>query len=188
MTTVGILALQGCIEPHQDHFARLGVETVGVRHQDDLAQIQGLVLPGGESTTMLRLLKRNELFEPLREFVAKYPAWGICAGSILLASEVVHPDQESLSVARLRAERNSYGSQRESFSTQLSVEGFEEDFTVDFIRAPRLFPLSDEVEILATYNEDNVLIKDRHLLCSAFHTELTDDSRLHQYFVEEFLH
>lgn len=187
MANIGILAVQGCIDPHIAHFQKLGVSTTLILDSGDLSQVDAIVLPGGESTTMLRLLKRNGLFEPLRDFVEERPAWGICAGSILLAKEVANPNQESLGAANVRAERNSYGSQLDSFSASVEISVVQGSMDVDFIRAPRLSPLNDHVEVLSRCQGDPVLLRDRHLLCAAFHTELRDDSRLHQFFLEEFL-
>ena len=185
MSTIGILGLQGCIEPHIQHFESLGANCLSVRTPEELSKIDALLLPGGESTTMMKLLHVQRLYESLREFVLSRPSWGICAGSILLAQEVENPAQESLGVARIRAKRNAYGSQLDSFKAQVAVQGLESQIQVDFIRAPQLFPLDSEVEVLAEHEGDSVVLRDRHLLCSSFHTELGSDSSLHRYFLEQ---
>jgi 5'-phosphate synthase pdxT subunit len=187
MKTIGVLALQGCVDPHLSHLSRIGVKGVSVRYASELAALDGIILPGGESTTMLRLLRVNELFEPLRIFLAQKPAWGICAGSILLAEEVANPEQEALGLAAIRAERNAYGSQLDSFQATLTCAVLETPLCVDFIRAPKLTPLQDRVRILAEHGSVPVLLRDRHILCSAFHTELGDDSGLHEFFCREFV-
>ncbi|MCB0332695.1 MAG: pyridoxal 5'-phosphate synthase glutaminase subunit PdxT [Bdellovibrionales bacterium] len=184
---VGILALQGCVTPHVTHFSKLGCDTLPVRSSELLWQCDALVLPGGESSTMLHLLKRANLFSEVIKFCSSRPVWGICAGSILLAKEVSHPEQESFGIMDIHAERNAYGSQLDSFKAEISVNLFDSPLLADFIRAPRLCALSDTVECLAEYHGDGVLFRQGHLLASSFHTELTEDSRLHQCFLE-FVH
>ena len=184
MTKIGVLALQGCIEPHIQHLHQLGVSTVEVRRKVDLEGIDGLILPGGESTTMLRLLQREEFFTSLCDFVSRVPTLGICAGAILLAKEVAHPQQASLEAINIRAERNAYGSQRESFQTEVVIEGIAKPVLVDFIRAPKLVPLSESVSVLSRHGDEVVLVRERHILCSAFHTELTENSVLHEMLLE----
>lgn len=184
MTKIGVLALQGCIDPHLQHLHGLGVSAVEVRRKSDLEGIEGIILPGGESTTMLRLLQRDDFFSYLREFVSRAPTLGICAGAILLAKEVAHPQQVSLEAVSIRAERNAYGTQRESFQTEVAIEGVTSPVVVDFIRAPKLVPLSDSVSVLSRHGDDAVLVRERHIFCSAFHTELTENSVLHEMFLE----
>ncbi len=184
MTKIGVLALQGCIEPHIQHLHRLGVSTVEVRRKADLEGIDGLILPGGESTTMLRLLQREDFFSSLSDFVSRTPTLGICAGAILLAKEVAHPQQASLEAINIRAERNAYGSQRESFQTEVVIEGVASPVLVDFIRAPKLIPLSESVSVLSRHGDDAVLVREGHIFCSAFHTELTENSVLHEMLLE----
>ncbi|MCB0319312.1 MAG: pyridoxal 5'-phosphate synthase glutaminase subunit PdxT [Bdellovibrionales bacterium] len=181
---VGILGLQGAISDHVAHFTRLGAETRIVRSLEELQSIDRLVLPGGESSTMLKLLQRGCLFEGVRDFATQKPVWGICAGAILLASEVVNPTQASLGSIQMRAVRNSYGCQLDSFSTEIEVPVLGAAIQVDFIRAPRLFSLQSRAEVLAHLGEDQVLIRQENILCSAFHTELGVDSRLHEYFLQ----
>lgn len=181
--TVGVLALQGCVEPHITMLHRLGVNAIRVRLPSDLEKVDRLILPGGESTTMLRLMERVELTAPLKEFGKTHPLWGICAGSILLATEVRHPEQRSLGLIPVRATRNFYGSQIESFTTPLEIDFLGSAINADFIRAPLLEPLSPEVKIHARHQEMTVLMQHRRILVSSFHVELGQDTRLHEYFL-----
>ena len=183
MSITGVLALQGCIDPHIQILKSLGASCCPVRNSDELASIDRIILPGGESSTMLNLLKRTGLFEQLREFGRSHPVWGICAGAILLAREVIHPRQDSLALADIRATRNFYGCQLDSFKTTLHIEKLAIEPEVDFIRAPRLEPISAAVAVLARHGDNAVLMQQGRLLVSSFHVELTSESRLHKYFL-----
>lgn len=190
MKTVGVLALQGAVRPHLEIFKSLGVEAKPVRSVDELRGVEGLVLPGGESTTMAKLLKRRGLFSPLKEYLASHPCWGICAGAILLSEVVIRSAeeqerQESLGVLPVEAVRNYYGCQLDSFKTEIRLEGFEEPFQVDFIRAPRLRALDERVTVLGEHEGNQTALRCGHILATAFHTELELDSRLHQYFLNQ---
>ncbi len=135
---VGILGYQGCIEPHEKMLRSLGTDTLRVRSTEDLAKVDRLILPGGESTTMLRFIETQKLSTPLKDFAASHPVWGICAGAILAAKTVLHPTQESLGLINITAHRNFYGSQLSSFSSQLNIKGLAAPITAQFIRAPLL--------------------------------------------------
>lgn len=199
--TVGILALQGCVDPHIRHLEKIGVSTLLVRDKNDLSLVDGIILPGGESSTILKLLKKGELFNELKSYVQTHPVWGICAGAILLSQKVLNPSQESLKGLPLQATRNYYGSQLDSFKAQLDISALlssaasEPLLDVDFIRAPLLTPLalslegqsSYELISLASHNEHGVLYRYGNMLASSFHTELGDDSRMHRYFVDMIL-
>lgn len=176
---VGILALQGAVGPHVEKLESLGVQSKLVRRPADLENLAGIILPGGESTTMIHLLKLNGLWEPLQQFVRTKPTWGICAGAILLANEVSAPTQDSLKAIDVSVERNSYGRQLESFIAQLSpdVEGV-------FIRAPRITRVGNGVKTLLKYKEDPVLVQTQNILLGTFHPELTNNPQLHQYFTK----
>ena len=182
--TVGVLALQGCIDPHLTILNKLNIPTVKVRTVEDLSRVDRIILPGGESTTMLKLLGRTGLEGALIDFARTHPVWGICAGSILLATKVSNPSQRSFGLIDIHAIRNYYGSQRESFKTSLSIPLIGNEINVDFIRAPKLEPLRDDVEVLAQYGEDAVLLRAKNIMVSSFHVELSDETRLHQYFAE----
>lgn len=183
--TVGVLALQGCVAPHLAMIQSLGRKALAVRTEQELAQVERLIMPGGESTTMLKLLVSSGLWDKLAAFVKVRPVWGICAGSILLAKEVKNPKQDSLGAINIRAHRNFYGSQLDSFKSSIVFEGIKSPIAVDFIRAPRLEPLSEDVQVLA--RDDNgtpVLMQQGHILVSAFHTELGTNPSLHRYFLD----
>jgi len=181
---VGILSLQGCIDPHIAMLKRLDVDAVPVLPgSGGLASVDRLILPGGESTTMLKLLRRNGGFQELQEFCATHPVWGICAGSILLAKEVVNPTQDSLGCIEVKAYRNYYGSQLDSFKTTLELPSLSTTIEVDFIRAPHLEPMSDKVKVLATYEGRPIIMQQGNKMVSACHTELGNDSALHEYFL-----
>jgi pyridoxal 5'-phosphate synthase pdxT subunit len=179
---VGVLALQGCVDPHLTILRNLGVDNVAVRTPEVLQSCERLILPGGESSTMLKLLQRDNLFHELQAFTRTKPVWGICAGAILLAQEVVNPIQPSLCALPIRAHRNFYGSQLDSFQTQIAIKLPEtRSISVDFIRAPHLEVLDRSVQVLGECDGRAVLLRYKNVLVSAFHTELGTDPFLHQY-------
>ena len=179
---IGVLSLQGAITPHIHMLDTLGYQSLRVTSSEDLVRITRLIMPGGESTTMLKLLDKTALWEPLKNFCLTKPVWGTCAGAILLAEEVESPPQRSLGVAPIKAVRNAYGSQLDSFKTTLEVKGLSNRLSVDFIRAPKLFPLNDSVEILSSIETQPVLLRYKNILVSSFHTELGEDTQLHSFF------
>ena len=181
MSKPGILALQGCLTPHIDMFKRLDVTCLEVKTSAQLKEVDRLILPGGESSTMLKLLKKSDMFDALKEFSNKHPIWGICAGAILLSKEVENPTQDSLKLIPVKATRNFYGSQLDSFKAKIEV--FEKSIDVDFIRAPKLEALNPEVEVLSIHDENSVLLQYKNILVSAFHTELGENSTIHEYFL-----
>lgn len=180
---VGILALQGCIQPHIDACSRLGALARPVRFAEELAQAKRLIIPGGESTTMLSLLERRGLLEELARFARSKPVWGVCAGAILLARQVLNPQQKSLALMDIRATRNYYGCQLDSFKARVEVGILDLTTEVDFIRAPLLEPLSTQVGVLASHDSHAVLLKQGRLLASSFHIELSHETALHKYFL-----
>lgn len=186
---VGILGFQGCIEPHQKLLSKLGVTAHLVRSSSDLADITHLILPGGESTTMLRCIERSNMFHSLLQFGKSNAVWGICAGAILLAREVTHPQQTSLRLMDIKATRNFYGSQRESFNTTLSINRLKNHaMNSFFIRAPLLEPLTRSegaapLLIESTFEQQPVFFSQGRVWASSFHVELGDDPALHQAFL-----
>ena len=182
---IGVLALQGAVKPHLVKLKSLGVEGVQVRKPEHLQGLSGIIIPGGESSTFIHLLKLNHLWEPLIEFAKQKPTWGICAGAILLSSEVRSPEQEALGLLPIRATRNAYGRQLESFIDDLIWEKTHEKVEGVFIRAPKLTALDESVKVLATYGEEPVMLEKDHLLVSAFHPELTDSPLMHEYFINK---
>jgi pyridoxal 5'-phosphate synthase pdxT subunit len=185
MTTIGILALQGAVREHAMAFERAGAEVVLVKKVEQLESIDGLVLPGGESTTMRRLIDKYGFMEPLKAFAAqKKPMFGTCAGLILLASDLVGYSEPHLGVMDIKVERNSFGRQRESFEAALSIKGVGEDFIGVFIRAPHIVEVGQDVEVLAMHGDRIVAAQQGSFLGCSFHPELTDDYRLAQHFVQ----
>lgn len=188
MHKVGVLSLQGASRRHADALAALGAHPVEVRVPEDLSAVEGLVLPGGESTTMSRLLSLAGLFEPIAERLeAGMPALGTCAGLILLAREILggRPDQRSWGVLDVAVRRNAFGRQVDSFETELDVQGLGGGrFPAVFIRAPVVERVGDGVEVLAAVDQKPVLCRQGAILAAAFHPELSDDLRLHQLFLE----
>jgi 5'-phosphate synthase pdxT subunit len=186
---VGVLALQGDFEAHTKALERAGAEAVLVRTAEDLKSIDGLVIPGGESTTMLKLLDFMDLKEPLREFARNRPVFGTCAGAILLAKQVENPVQESFGALDLTVERNGYGRQIDSRVARIQPGAdFEErtgpgDMEAVFIRAPVIRRAGPSVRVLAQYEGDPVLVEEGRHMAATFHPELTQDSRVHKLFL-----
>ncbi len=188
---VGVLALQGDFEAHERAISRAGAEPVQVRTAAELAAVDGLVIPGGESTTMLKLINYMELWESLRAFCAEKPVFGTCAGAILLATEVLNPSQASFGLIDLTVERNAYGRQVDSRVVDLEpVAEFgdrvgEGPVEAVFIRAPIIRRAGPGVKVLAEYAGDPVLVEQGRFLVATFHPELTKDSRVHQLFLSK---
>lgn len=186
----GVLALQGDFEAHRKALERVGATAVEVRTVADLEGLDGLVIPGGESTTMLRVMKDEALLEPLARFGRERPIFGTCAGAILLASQVSNPAQESLGLVDMAIERNAYGRQLDSRVVRLIAEeefllrmGPGELETV-FIRAPIIRRIGPGARVYLRYNGDPVLVTHGRHLVATFHPELTGDSRVHRLFIE----
>ncbi|HUA20994.1 MAG TPA: pyridoxal 5'-phosphate synthase glutaminase subunit PdxT [Bryobacteraceae bacterium] len=184
---IGVLALQGDFEAHEKALQRAGAEAVEVRTAADLKGVDGLILPGGESTTMLKLLEAEQLLEPLKEYGRSHPIFGTCAGAILMASEVQNPSQASLGLMDIGIERNGYGRQLDSRIARLeglngSLDG---DLEAVFIRAPIIRRIGKGVNVLASYQGDPVLVEQGRHLIATFHPELTFDSRVHRLFLQK---
>jgi 5'-phosphate synthase pdxT subunit len=188
---VGVLALQGDFEAHQRALERAGAEAVPVRTAEELDGLDGLVIPGGESTTMLRLLNYMNLKEPLRKFAREKPVFGTCAGAILLATDVRNPAQESFGIVDMTVERNAYGRQIDSRVARIEPDAELQkrlgagDVEAVFIRAPIIRRTGPEVKVLAHYDGDPVLLEQGKYLIATFHPELTDDSRVHRLFLSK---
>ena len=178
----GVLALQGDFEAHERALARLGADTVQVRAAEDLNDIDGLVIPGGESTTMLKLLDVTGLEQPIREFARRKPVFGTCAGAILLAHQVTNPVQRSLNLMNIAVERNAYGRQLDS--RVVSLEGMPGgDLEAVFIRAPIIRGVGEDANVLLAYKGDPVLVEQGKHLVATVHPELGADTRVHQLFL-----
>ena len=185
MIRVGVLALQGGFLAHAKALRGLGAEVVEVRRPASLETLAGLVLPGGETTTLLNLMRDDPWFEALRDFHARGGAlWGTCAGAILLSREVVDPVQPGLGLLDARIARNAFGRQVDSFEADLEVRGHGEPLRAVFIRAPRFRELGSQVEVLSRFEDEPVLVRQGNVLACTFHPELTQDDRLHRLFLE----
>ncbi|GAC1471782.1 MAG: pyridoxal 5'-phosphate synthase glutaminase subunit PdxT [Chloroflexota bacterium] len=189
MTRIGVLALQGDVAEHASMLAASGADTVPVKRAEQLDDVDGLIIPGGESTTMGKLLRRFELLAPLRARVrAGFPVYGTCAGMILLADEIedAGKDQPGIGGMNIVVQRNAFGRQRESFETDLSVPTVgDQPVHAVFIRAPLISRVGSGVDVLARLHDGRaVAARQGHLLVSSFHPELTGDSRMHRYFLD----
>jgi len=186
---IGVLAIQGDFERHAAALQEAGAVPTLVRDAKGLQDLDGLIMPGGESTTMLKFFHRGGLLEELKSFAARKPIFGTCAGAILLAREVRHPSQESLAVLDIIVERNAYGDQRDSailtLDTKLPPAPEPIALETVFIRAPRIVFAGAEVEVLATRDAFPVLVRQGHIFAATFHPELSTDRRVHQYFVSQ---
>jgi 5'-phosphate synthase pdxT subunit len=182
--TIGILALQGAYEAHAQTIKSLGATPKLIRVPAELTGIDGLIMPGGESTTMLKFLERNNFFDTLKSFVQTTPTFGTCAGCILLARDVEHPAQASLAALDITVERNAYGRQIDSTILTAPTKLDGGPLEMVFIRAPRITRTAPTVETLATRDGFPVLVREGHLLAATFHPELSHDTRVHQLFLD----
>ena len=185
---IGILALQGAFVEHEKVLAELGVESIELRNLEDFQQHQsdlsGLILPGGESTAMGKLLRDQNMLLPLREAILNgLPVFGTCAGLILLAKEITTQEESHLATMDIVVERNAYGRQLGSFYTEAECKGVGQ-IPMTFIRGPIISSVGEGVEILATVEDQIVAAQEKNMLVTSFHPELNDDVRLHQYFIE----
>ncbi|WP_314007861.1 pyridoxal 5'-phosphate synthase glutaminase subunit PdxT [uncultured Streptococcus sp.] len=185
---IGILALQGAFAEHERVLERLGVENVELRNLEDFQKYQkelsGLILPGGESTTMGKLLRDQDMLIPIREAILSGLAvFGTCAGLILLAKEITSQDESHLGTMDMVVERNAYGRQLGSFYTEAECKGVGK-IPMTFIRGPIISSVGEDVEVLAIVDNQIVAAQEKNMLVTSFHPELTDDVRLHQYFIE----
>lgn len=184
---IGILALQGAFVEHEKVLAKLGVESVELRNLEDFQQyrsdLSGLILPGGESTTMGKLLRDQDMLLPIREAILSgLPVFGTCAGLILLAKEISSQEESHLATMDIVVERNAYGRQLGSFYTEADCKGVGK-IPMTFIRGPIISSVGEGVDILAIVNDQIVAAQEKNMLVTSFHPELTDDIRLHQYFI-----
>ena len=184
---IGILALQGAFAEHERVLEKLGVENVELRNLEDFQKYQkelsGLILPGGESTTMGKLLRDQDMLIPIREAILSgLPVFGTCAGLILLAKEIISQEESHLGTMDMVVERNAYGRQLGSFYTEAECKGVGQ-IPMTFIRGPIISSVGEGVEILATVDNQIVAAQEKNMLVTSFHPELTDDVSLHQYFI-----
>jgi 5'-phosphate synthase pdxT subunit len=181
---IGVLAIQGDYAAHAQALAESGAIPVEVRKREELEELDGLILPGGESTTMLKFLERRHLFDDLKKFCSVHPVFGTCAGAILLAREVRNPEQRSLEVLDAVVERNAFGRQIDSSILFADSKLPGGKLEMVFIRAPRIVEIGPEVEVLARREGLPTLVRQGKLLAATFHPELTSDRRVHKAFVD----
>jgi len=185
MPTVGVLALQGDFREHLKVLTGLGCESRPVRTIRELDQVEALIVPGGESTTIGKLVVRFGLLEPMRTRIESgMPAYGTCAGMIFMAAAVTEGHQPLLGILDVVVERNAFGRQNDSFEADLDIAGFDHAFRGIFIRAPWVAKTGAGVEVLATIDGHTVMVRQGHVLASSFHPELAGDDRIHRMFIE----
>jgi pyridoxal 5'-phosphate synthase pdxT subunit len=183
---IGVLALQGAFAKHLEMLKALQVKASPIRLPKELNQCDALIIPGGESTTMLRQMENVQFREPLIQFASKKPLFGTCAGLILMSNEELGRTITPLGLMDFSVERNAYGRQFDSFCAKLKIQlkpRMAKTFPCSFIRAPIIRRWGSQVNVLATYKDTPVLVQQGHLLCSTFHPELTDDPTIHSYFL-----
>ncbi|MGO5074707.1 pyridoxal 5'-phosphate synthase glutaminase subunit PdxT [Clostridium sporogenes] len=187
---VGVLDLQGSVAEHMKILEKIeNVEPVRVKYKEDLDDIQGIILPGGESTTLGKLLKDFNIYDTLKEKIEKgLPVWGTCAGMILLAKDIQGQKESYFKVIDIKVKRNAYGSQLNSFSTEEMLEDIDkEPVELVFIRAPYITNVGSNVTILKRVRKNIVAAKEKNVLVTSFHPELTEDTRFHKYFIDKFI-
>ncbi len=185
MITIGILALQGDFEKHKEHLIKLKVNTRIIKNSEDLKGLDGLILPGGESTTIGKLSVRFNLIEPIKEMIQKgLPVFGTCAGAILLAKGIEGPEQIKFGVMDITITRNAYGRQVDSFETDINIDAISEHpLRCVFIRAPIISKTGINVKIIGKYKSNPILVQENNMLAGTFHPELTENLAVHEYFL-----
>jgi len=185
MVKIGVLGLQGAVREHVRAVEASGAEVVVIKWPEELKEMDGLIIPGGESTTMRKLIDKYNFMPELKQFAAEgKPMFGTCAGLILLAKRVVGYTEPHIGVMDVTVERNSFGRQRESFEADLDIHGVGEQFSAVFIRAPHIVEAGENVEVLAKHNGRIVAAREGQFLGCSFHPELTDDHRFTNFFVK----
>lgn len=182
---IGVLAMQGAYEEHINILQDLDVSPVEIRNKNDLQNIDGIIIPGGESTTMGKLIRTLDIYDDLKEKIESgMPVWGTCAGMILLAKSICNDDTVHLGTMDIEVKRNAYGRQLGSFNTKSNVKGIGEDIEMVFIRAPYIENVDDNVKVLSVVDNNIVAAKENNMLVTSFHPELTSDYRVHKYFLK----
>lgn len=182
---IGVLAMQGAYKEHINILQDLDVSPVEIRNKNDLQNIDGIIIPGGESTTMGKLIRTLDIYDDLKEKIESgMPVWGTCAGMILLAKSICNDDTVHLGTMDIEVKRNAYGRQLGSFNTKSNVKGIGEDIEMVFIRAPYIENVDDNVEVLSVVDNNIVAAKENNMLVTSFHPELTSDYRVHKYFLK----
>ncbi|MFB9279253.1 pyridoxal 5'-phosphate synthase glutaminase subunit PdxT [Cohnella cellulosilytica] len=181
---IGVLALQGAVAEHIRSIELAGGRGVAVKRVEQLAEIDGLIIPGGESTTIGKLMRKYDFIDAIRDYAAQgYPVFGTCAGLIVLADQLEGDEEPHLRLMDMTVARNAFGRQRESFEADLDVKGIDTPLRAVFIRAPLIKEVGEKVEVLSVYQNEIVTARQGNLLASSYHPELTDDYRLHELFI-----
>jgi len=184
MIRIGVLALQGAVAEHLRMIRMAGAEGVEVKRTEQLADLDGLIIPGGESTTIGKLMREFGFLEAIRQFAAAgKPLFGTCAGMIVMARTIAGQEEAHLRLMDITVRRNAFGRQRESFETDLAVKGIKDRVRAVFIRAPLIEEVGPEVDVLSVFRDRIVAARQGHLLACSFHPELTDDDSMHAYFI-----
>jgi 5'-phosphate synthase pdxT subunit len=182
---IGVLALQGAVTEHIVSIEKTGAQGLPIKRVEQLEEVEGLIIPGGESTTIGKLMRKYGFIEAIREFAGQgKPIFGTCAGMIVLAKQIAGGEPGHLELMDITVARNAFGRQRESFECDLEVKGIAEPVRAVFIRAPLINEVGPDVDVLTIYKDEIVTARQGNLLVSSFHPELTDDYRLHQYFAD----
>ncbi|MBP2116199.1 pyridoxal 5'-phosphate synthase glutaminase subunit PdxT [Paenibacillus silagei] len=182
---IGVLALQGAVTEHIVSIEKTGAQGLPIKRVEELDRVDGLIIPGGESTTIGKLMRKYGFIEAVREFAGQgKPIFGTCAGMIVLAKRIAGDEAGHLELMDITVARNAFGRQRESFECDLEVKGIAEPVRAVFIRAPLIEEVGPDVEVLTLYKDEIVTARQGNLLACSFHPELTDDYRLHQYFAD----
>ena len=185
MSRVGVLALQGDVREHVRILASLGAQAVELKHPEHVDQVDALVIPGGESTTIGKMADRFGLLEPIRARIRHgMPVYGTCAGMILLADSVTDGDQPLIGSLDVVVRRNAFGRQNESFEADIEIAGLQDPFRAVFIRAPWIEKVGADVDVLSTVDDHPVMVRQGNILATSFHPELTGDGRIHQMLLE----
>lgn len=193
---VGVLDIQGSVKEHLAALKKCGTNPIAVKTAKDLARVDGLIIPGGESTTIGKLLKKYGLDKEIRRraltphpsSLTPFTIWGTCAGAILLAKKITNNHSGSLALMNIEISRNAYGRQLDSFETFINIPKLKiKNFPAIFIRAPRIKKAFKKAKVLAEYNSEPVMVEEGNLLVTTFHPELTDNLRIHKYFLEKIL-
>lgn len=181
---IGVLGLQGAVQEHINQIEAVGQEGVSIKKPEQLKQVDGLIIPGGESTAIRHLMDFYGFMEPIIEFAkSDKPIFGTCAGMVLFAEEVIESKEAHLKLMSIKVRRNAFGRQIDSFETPVKIKGIENPFPAVFIRAPYVEEVGEEVEVLATFEGKIVAVKQANMLACAFHPELTNDNRMMELFV-----
>ncbi len=186
MRTIGVLALQGDFDKHKSALHYSGVKTLEIRTSEQLKKCDGLIIPGGESTTLTKLISLYDFYNSLVDFGLKYPIMGTCAGLIMLSSSVDDKRVKPLKLINATTSRNAYGKQIDSFIAPVEFEGIEDKVNAYFIRAPKIKKISPEIKVLAMHKNIPVAIANKNILAMSFHPELGNDNRIHKMFIEKF--